>query len=291
MTWIAWLAALAPLAYLLAWLAPWSRSSANTGALAAGWVSLAAAGGALAAVLAAGAATSPTLGAAGLGASIHVDALSGVLCGLIAFIGLIVVAYSRNYLAGDPGQERFIGQLCLALCLLQGLVLSGNLAQLVVCWIAASLCVNRLLLFRPERQAAVLAARKRFLVARLADAALIAAAVLLWRTAGSGDISAVLAAAKQATGAPWGLVAVLLTLAAIFSAAQLPFHGWILEVMETPTPVSALLHAGVVNAGGFLVLRFADVVGAHPAALGLLIVIGAASAVFGSLVMLTQTSV
>ena len=222
MTWIAWLAALAPLAYLLAWLAPWSRSSANTGALAAGWVSLAAAGGALAAVLAAGAATSPTLGAAGLGASIHVDALSGVLCGLIAFIGLIVVAYSRNYLAGDPGQERFIGQLCLALCLLQGLVLSGNLAQLVVCWIAASLCVNRLLLFRPERQAAVLAARKRFLVARLADAALIAAAVLLWRTAGSGDISAVLAAAKQATGGPWGLVAVLLTLAAIFSAAQLP---------------------------------------------------------------------
>ncbi len=291
MTWIAWLAALAPLAYLLAWLAPWSRSSANTGALAAGWVSLAAAGGALAAVLAAGAATSPTLGAAGLGASIHVDALSGVLCGLIAFIGLIVVAYSRNYLAGDPGQERFIRQLCLALCLLQGLVLSGNLAQLVVCWIAASLCVNRLLLFRPERQAAVLAARKRFLVARLADAALIAAAVLLWRTAGSGDISAVLAAAKQATGGPWGLVAVLLTLAAIFSAAQLPFHGWILEVMETPTPVSALLHAGVVNAGGFLVLRFADVVGAHPAALGLLIVIGAASAVFGSLVMLTQTSV
>ncbi len=291
MTWTPWLAALAPIAYLAASLAPSGASSTNRTSLAAGWLSLAAAGGALVSALAAGAATSPTIGAAGLGASIRVDALSGVLSGLIAFIGLIVVAYSRNYLAGDPGQGRFMRQLCLTLSLLQALVLSGNLAQLVVCWIAASLCVNRLLLFRSERQAAVLAARKRFLVGRLADAALIAAAMLLWRAAESGDIGVVLAAARQRAGIEWGLAATLLALAAIFSSAQLPFHGWVLEVMETPTPVSALLHAGVVNAGGFLVLRFAEVVGPHPAALWLLILVGGASAVFGSLVMLPQTSV
>jgi NAD(P)H-quinone oxidoreductase subunit 5 len=290
-TWIPWLAALAPLAYLSASLNPQGASSTNRMSLAAGWLSLTTAGGTLVGALAAGAATSPTLGAVGLGASIRVDALSSVLGSLIAFIGLIVVAYSRNYLAGDPGQPRFIRQLCLTLGLIQALVLSGNLAQLVVCWVAASLSVNRLLLFRSERQAAVLAARKRFLVGRLADVALIGAAVLLWRAAGSGDIGVVLAAAKQGAGLEWGVAAGLLALAAIFSSAQLPFHGWILEVMETPTPVSALLHAGVVNAGGFLVLRFADVVGAHPAALGLLTVVGAASAVFGSLVMLPQTSV
>lgn len=291
MTWTPWIAALAPLAYLAVSLAPSGASSTKGMSLAAGWLSLVAAGGALAGALVAGAATSPTIGAWGLGASIRVDALSGVLSCLIAFIGLIVVAYSRNYLAGDPGQGRFMRQLCLTLGLLQALVLSGNLAQLVVCWVAASFCVNRLLLFRSERQAAVLAARKRFLVGRLADAALIGAAVLLWRAAGSGDIGVVLAAAKQAAGVEWAAAAALLALTAIFSSAQLPFHGWILEVMETPTPVSALLHAGVVNAGGFLVLRFAEVVGAHPAALGLLTVVGGASAVFGSLVMLPQTSV
>lgn len=291
MTWMPWLAALAPLAYLAATIAPSGASSINRTSLAAAWVSLAAAGGALVGALAAGAATSPTLGAASLGVSIRVDALSSILSSLIAFIGLVVISYSRNYLAGDPGQGRFMRQLCLALGLLQALVLSGNLAQLVVCWIAASVCVNRLLLFRSERQAAVLAARKRFLVSRLADAALIGAALLLWRAAGSGDIGVVLAAAKQGAGVEWASAAALLAVAAIFSSAQPPFHGWILEVMETPTPVSALLHAGVVNAGGFLVLRFAEVAGAHPAALGLLTAVGAASAVFGSLVMLPQTAV
>lgn len=291
MTAIPWLAATAPLIYLAAALAPSRASPAHRFPLAAAWLSLAVAGVALVGALVAGTATSPTFGIAGLGAAIRVDALSGVLCSLIAFIGLVVVAYSRNYLAGDAGQARFMRQLCLTLGCLLALVLSGNLAQLVVCWIVASVCVNRLLLFRGERQAAVLAARKRFLVSRLADAALIGAALLLWRAAGSGDIGAVLDAAKQAAGVEWAAAAVLIALAAVFSSAQLPFHGWILEVMETPTPVSALLHAGVVNAGGFLVLRFADVVGAQPAALGLLVLVGAASALFGSLVMLPQTSV
>lgn len=291
MNWIPWLAAIAPLSYLAASLPRSTASSTKKSALAASWISLAGAGGTLVVALALGAATSPTLGAAGLGVSLRIDVLSGILSSLIAFIGLIVVAFSRNYLAGDPGQGRFMRQLCLTLGLLQALALSGNLAQLAVCWVAASLCVNRLLLFRSERQAAVLAARKRFLVGRLADAALIGASALLWRAAGSGDIGVVLAAAQQGASPEWTFAAALLALAAIFSSAQLPFHGWILEVMETPTPVSALLHAGVVNAGGFLVLRFAEVVGAHPAALGLLTVVGAASAVFGSLVMLPQTSV
>ncbi|QUD90612.1 proton-conducting transporter transmembrane domain-containing protein [Phenylobacterium montanum] len=291
MTWIPWLAALAPLTYLLISLAPEGAFPIRKASLAAGWLSLVLAGAGLAGALAFGAASTPTFGAAGLGAAVRVDALSALLASLIGFIGLIVVAYSGNYLAGDGGQERFIRQLCLTLGLLQGLVLSGNLMQLVVCWIAASLCVNRLLLFRAERRTAVLAARKRFLVSRLADVSLIGAAALLWHAAGSGDLGPILAAAKQGDVPDWGFAGALLALAAIFSSAQLPFHGWILEVMETPTPVSALLHAGVVNAGGFLVLRFGVVMAAHPGVMLMLTAVGAVSAVFGSLVMLTQTSV
>lgn len=291
MTSIAWLAAVAPLAYLAAALVPERVLAIRATSPAAAWLSCGVAGLCLVAALSWGASSTPTLGAAGLGLAIRVDALSATLACLVAFIGLVVVVYSRNYLAGDPRQPAFIRQLCLTLGLLQGLVLSGNLGQLVLCWIAASLCVNRLLLFRADRQAAVLAARKRFLFSRLADAALIIAAAGLWRAAGDGDIAVILDAGRGAAGAAWDASAVLMATAAILSAAQIPFHGWILEVMETPTPVSALLHAGVVNAGGFLVLRFGGLILEHPAALGLLAAVGAVSAVLGSLIMLTQTSV
>ncbi|HWA60380.1 MAG TPA: proton-conducting transporter membrane subunit, partial [Caulobacteraceae bacterium] len=286
-----WLAALAPLAFLIVALAPERAAPILATSRPAAVLSLSASLVGLAAALLLGPASTPLAGVAGLGFSVRIEALSGVLATLIGAIGLIVVAYSRNYLAGDPRQGVFVRTLCGALGLVQGLVLSGNLGQVVVCWIATSLCLGRLLLFRGERQAAVLAARKRFLVSRLSDVCLAAAAILLWSSCGSGDIATILAAARHAAGPAWGAAAILLALAAALSSAQLPFHGWILEVMETPTPVSALLHAGVVNAGGFLILRFAGVVAASPEAMALLIVVGAATALFGSLVMLAQSSV
>lgn len=290
MAWI-WLAALAPLANLAAALTPGGAPRLLRASRLAAGVGLAAGLYALIHALWVGPVSTPLVGAGGFGVSLRLDPLSGVMSALIGFIGWVVLGYSRNYLAGDPRQAQFLRGLCLTLGLVQGLVLAGDLTQLVVCWIGASLAVNRLLLFRGERQAAVLAARKRFLVARLAEACLIGAAILLWRATGTSDIAQILAQASALPPTTLSLSALLLALAAIFSSAQLPFHGWILEVMETPTPVSALLHAGVVNAGGFLMLRFADVLAAQPGALLLLIVVGAATAIFGSLVMLTQTSV
>lgn len=289
MAWTPWLAAIAPAAYFLAAAIGRAERPRHEAIRLAGWVSLACSLGGLAAALAFGPATTPLLGVAGLGLAAHIDPLSGVLSSLIALIGLIVVGYSRNYLAGDPRQAWFISHLCLTLGLVQALVLSGNLGGLVLCWIGVSVALNRLLLFRGERQAAVLAARKRFLVSRLSEACLIGAAILLWRLAGSGDIDAIREMARL--GGDLTVPALLLAGAAILASAQAPVHGWILEVMETPTPVSALLHAGVVNAGGFLILRFADVIAAQPSALLLLAVVGAVTALFGSLVMLTQTSV
>ena len=85
--------------------------------------------------------------------------------------------------------------------------------------------------------------------------------------------------------------AALLALAALLKSAQFPTHGWLTEVMETPTPVSALLHAGVINAGGFLLIRFADVMLLAPGVLAALVMIGGFTALFGSLVMLTQPAV
>jgi NAD(P)H-quinone oxidoreductase subunit 5 len=237
-----------------------------------------------------------TLGIDGVGLGIYVDTLSAIMFALVAFVGLIVTLYSRNYLDGDPAQGRFTKWLCLTLAAVLLLIVSGNLFQFGLAWIATSVGLNKLLLFYPERQAAVLAARKKFLASRVSDLCLVAAMALLHQAFGSLDYAVLFAGAEamRTTGVVPGAihaVAVLLVIAALLKSAQFPLHGWLTEVMETPTPVSALLHAGVINAGGFLVLRFAGLISLSPVSLEVLVIVGGFTALFGSVVMLTQTSV
>ncbi len=245
-------------------------------------------------LMAVGPMTSPAMGLAGFGLSARLDALSVVMLVLVNFIGLVVVQYSRSYLDGDARQGIFLGGLCLTLAAVSLLVMAGNLTQLTLAWISTSLALHRLLVFYPERPKAVIAARKKFLTARIGDACLIAAALLLARAFGTGDIATILGVARTgestAPVAVW-FAAFLLAIAALLKSAQFPSHGWLTEVMETPTPVSALLHAGIINAGGFLIIRFADVMLMTPPALHLLAILGGFTALFGAVVMLTQTSV
>lgn len=257
--------------------------------------SLAAAVAAMILVACLGPLTSPLLGIAGIGLSLRLDWLSVIMFLLVAFIGSVVVQFSRTYLDGEPRQGHFIGALCLTLAAILMLVLAGNLAQLTLAWIATSLALHDLLLFYPQRAKARLAARKKFRAARLGDLCLIGGAILLAVHFGTTDIGDLLATARAgapiATGLPITVATGLLVTAAVLKSAQFPAHGWLPEVMETPTPVSALLHAGVINAGGFLMIRLADVMMLSPSALHALAVIGGFSALFGSVVMLTQNSV
>lgn len=243
-----------------------------------------------------GPATSPVIGVRGIGLAVRLDMLSAILFTLVAFVGVIVVQFSRNYMDGDARQGTFFAGLCLTLAAVMMLVLSGNLVQLILAWMATSVSLHRLLVFYRERPAAVLAARKKFITARLGDACLVVAAALLVKAFGTFDIASLLEQARltQSTGIiPAGVpyAAVLLAVAALLKSAQFPTHGWLLEVMETPTPVSALLHAGIINAGGFLIVRFADVMVLFSPSLHLLAIVGGFTALFGAIVMLTQTSV
>lgn len=236
---------------------------------------------------------SPGIGLGSAALVLRLDPLSVTLFLLVSFIGAVVMRFSRNYLDGDPGQGRFFANLSLTLATVMVLVLAGNVWHLLAAWIATSLALHRLLLFYPDRPRAVAAARKKFVTARLGDLALAAAAFLITAEFGTADIGAILTmAAGPAFEASAAVTAacLLLALAALLKSAQFPTHGWLIEVMETPTPVSALLHAGIVNTGGFLVLRFADLVVQTPAALILLTAAGLATALFGCLVMLCQTS-
>lgn len=250
-----------------------------------------------AAVLAAqGPQTGPLLGLMGVGLSVRLDVVSVTMLALVAFVGWVVLRYSATYLDGAARQGAFIGWMSATLAAVLLLVQAGNLAHFVLAWVATSYCLHRLLLFYGDRIQAVRAARKKFIVGRIGDAALVGAAVLLTVGYGATDIATILDAARAdiAAGAAPGAVAWaagLLAIAAMLKSAMFPSHGWLTEVMETPTPVSALLHAGVVNAGGFLLIRFADVMLLAPGVLAVLVVVGGFSALFGGLAMLSQSAV
>lgn len=222
------------------------------------------------------------------------DIVSASLVALVGFVGSIVLAYSSEYLEGEARQGRFLAWLSLAMGSVLMLVSSGHLIQLFVFWTATSLFLHKLLLFYPDRPGAQRAARKKFVFARAGDVVLIAAGAMLWTHFGTGDIATINEIAREQDGTGSVLVtlsALMLAFAAILKSAQFPFHGWLTEVMETPTPVSALLHAGIINAGGFLLIRFADVMLLAPGVLAMLVLIGGFTALFAGLVMLTQPAV
>ena len=238
-----------------------------------------------------GPAHSPLIGIAGIGFSLYADRLTAAMFCLVSFIGVIVVTYSRNYMAGDPAHARFVGMLSLTLSAVLLVILSGNLFQFSLAWFATSVGLHRLLVFYPERPAALMAARKKFLASRAGDLCLLLAMALLYRMAGSLEYASIFRAAHAAGNGGVQAVALLLMVTAMLASAQFPLHGWLIEVMETPTPVSALLHAGIINAGGFLVLRFSDIIALSVPALDTLEMVGGFTALFGSAVMLTQTSI
>lgn len=250
---------------------------------------------AVAAVLAritAGPATGVLPTPAGAVALVRLDWVNATMLALVAFVGWAVLRYARVYLDGEERQGAFTGWLCATLAMVLLLVQAGHLVLFALAWVGTSLALHRLLLFYPDRPAARRAARKKFVTARAGDIALVGAFGLLAWVYGTGDIAGVANAAASGEG---GLIAAcaagLLALAALLKSAQFPTHGWLTEVMETPTPVSALLHAGVINAGGFLLIRFADVMLLAPGVLAALVLLGGFTALFGGLVMLTQPAV
>lgn len=287
----------APLPLLLAAAFAFSRpgrrppavpAAAELAALAAFALSLAS----LVLLLVAGEGGSGLIGAAGVGLSARLDAVSATMLVLVSFIGWIVLRYTASYLDGEARQGAFTGWLCVALAAVLLFVQAGHLPQLVAASVATSLALHRLLLFYPERVAARRAARKKRLFSGFGLLVLMLAALLLGIAYGTADIAAINAAARAGEAPGLAVLAVaLLALAALLKSAQFPTHGWLTEVMEAPTPVSALLHAGVINAGGFLLIRFADVMLTAPGVLAALAMLGGFTALFGALVMLTQPAV
>jgi NAD(P)H-quinone oxidoreductase subunit 5 len=230
-----------------------------------------------------------------LNVGIFFDALSAVMLLLITGIGLVIARFAVRALDGEPGQGRFFVWLSFTVGAVLWVVVARNLLLLTAAWMLTSLGLHMLLVQYPDRPWAVWAARKKFLISRLGDLFLLVALGLILVRYGSFDYATMFAeaAGPRPAGAGWidPLTALLLVLGAMTKSAQVPFHSWLPDTMEAPTPVSALMHAGIINAGGFLVIRLSPLVSQSSIALDVLALSGAVTALFGGLVMLTQTSV
>jgi len=219
------------------------------------------------------------------------DLVTCTLALLVAFIGWVVVRYSRSYLDGEAQEGRFHALMLATLAAVLLFVLSGSLAMLIAATVVVGLGLKRLLLFFGDRPEARRAATKFALVWHGADAALIAAAMLLVGAYGTGDLGAIAAAAGEGLTPSASVAIALVVLAAALKTAAFPLHGWLTEVMEAPTPVSALLHAGIINSGGVLLISLAGLVQLSPGAMAALVMIGGFTALFGAAVLLTQSAV
>ncbi|HKJ70268.1 MAG TPA: proton-conducting transporter membrane subunit [Gammaproteobacteria bacterium] len=251
---------------------------------------------AIALVLWAAAVSAAALGgeAAGpLSGLVQADRVTLAILPLVALLLILVTGFSLRYLAGEPEQGRFFRWLAGTAAGFMLAVVAGNILLFMLAMLATSTFLYRLLTFYEERIRAQMVAHKKLLFSRMADACLLAASVLIAFGLDTLSFDGIAAAARSGGELPWqaSLAAWLIVAYAVLKSGQFPFHGWLLQVMEAPTPVSALLHAGIVYSGAIIVLRTHELLLAEGAALTALVVVGLMTAAIASLAMLTQTAI
>jgi NAD(P)H-quinone oxidoreductase subunit 5 len=223
---------------------------------------------------------------------LHIVPLTATLLVLILFIAFIVLRYAATNFEGDPNKTRFLQRLLLTIVAVMITVASNHLWVFWLGWIGISLSLHQLLVFYPDRPRAILAAHKKFILARMAELLLATAFILLHSHHHTWIIADILAQ-YPVSELHWQqqVAACLLALVALIKCAQLPIHGWLIQVVEAPTPVSALLHAGVINLGGFLLLLFSPLFSQVWLAQSIIVLVAGISTVLAALIMMTRISI
>jgi len=196
----------------------------------------------------------------------RMDGLAWLFTVMVLGIGLLVLLYARYYMSRRDPVARFFAYMLAFMGAMLGVVLSGNLIQLVVFWELTSLASLLLIGYWQERNDARRGARMAFTVTTAGGLCLLAGMLILGHIAGSYDLDVVLAAAARIQQhALYPAALVLIALGALTKSAQFPFHFWLPHAMAAPTPVSAYLHsATMVKAGIFLLMRLWPVLSGTP---------------------------
>jgi multicomponent Na+:H+ antiporter subunit A len=227
----------------------------------------------------------------GLSLSFRADGLGLLFALLISGVGTLVVVYAGGYLQGHRDLGKFYAWLLVFMGAMLGVALSENMLSLFVFWELTSISSFLLIGFEHERDTARSAARQAFLITAGGGLALLAGILLLGQAAGTLEFSALLDRAQAVKSSPFYQPAVLLILLAAFTkSAQFPFHFWLPNAMEAPTPVSAYLHsATMVKAGVYLLARLGPVLNGTDLWLYLVGGVGAVTMLVGGYLALSQT--
>jgi multicomponent Na+:H+ antiporter subunit A len=222
--------------------------------------------------------------------SFRFDGLSTLFATLISAVGTLIVLYAAEYLKGHPHASRFNAALFAFMGSMLGLVLSDNLILLFVFWELTGFTSYLLIGFEHERPEARRAATQAFLVTCGGGLALLAAGILMLQAGGTAQLSELAGRGSLAADPTYVGIVLLLLLAAFTKSAQFPFHFWLPNAMQAPTPVSAYLHsATMVKAGVYLVARMTPIVGATALWTGTITVVGAITMVLGAVRATTET--
>ncbi|PSJ61366.1 putative monovalent cation/H+ antiporter subunit A [Pseudaminobacter soli (ex Li et al. 2025)] len=221
----------------------------------------------------------------------YMDGLSLTFALLISGIGTLIVLYSGGYLKGHEHQGRFFSFILMFMGAMQGLVVSDSFLMLFVFWELTSITSFLLIGFDHRREASRRAALQALVVTGLGGLSLLAALLVVWSATGQNELSTLLASGNVLRESPFYLLALILLLGGAFTkSAQFPFHFWLPNAMEAPTPVSAYLHsATMVKAGVYLLMRLNPVMGDTAPWETILPLFGGATLFVGTLLAVRQT--
>jgi NADH-quinone oxidoreductase subunit L len=227
--------------------------------------------------------------------SFVLDQLSLVMLLMVTGVGFLIHVYSVGYMSGDEGYARYFSYLNLFLFFMSVLVLAGNALVMFIGWEGVGLASYLLIGFYFQKKSAADAGKKAFIVNRIGDVGFLIAMFLLVANFGTLTFTEIATRLGQDPGWTGGVVTVIalcLMMGAAGKSAQLPLYIWLPDAMEGPTPVSALIHAAtMVTAGVYMIARMHVLFNHSPFALGVVALVGAATALFAATIGMAQNDI
>ena len=230
----------------------------------------------------------------------YIDRLSAVMMVLISGVGTVIYTYSIGHMYQDLHDRRFLSLIGFTVSVLLCMVSSVNLMMLFLLWQVIS-CLLYLLAHNHTHEATRKGAVRTFTLLRVGDVAFLSGIVLAYQLYGTLEFQPLFAKAAELPImlSPWPgieisgttVITLLLFIGAMSKSAQFPLFIWLPGYLYAPTPATALLHAGIINAGGFLINRLAPLFGLSSTTLHVALVVGTLTAILGATMMLVQNDI
>ncbi len=219
----------------------------------------------------------------------NLDSLAKIMIMLVLIIGAIVAKFATNYMKGDKHYQRFFINFTLLIISIILMVAADNLVIFIISWVLSNFILVKMMVHSKNWQAAQESGWLTTKFYTLGFISLLIAFILLYLATGYTSIKATI---NENNSSPLIKAALIfIILASITQSAIWPFHKWLISSLNSPLPVSAIMHAGLVNGGGFLITRFAPLYLNYPEILNILFIIGLTAAIMGTIWKLMQNDI